>query len=315
MEVTEHEVIIPNNELVPMESSLTPSKNYSISDFTVADTSAFDLDLSLQPDFADTYNLLHSITEESYEDYNPEETLPLIEEIKEQKISKITTTPFDEKVEEIIHKEVEIITKIETPFDENIEVIIHKEVEVITKRETLVYETAEGIIHKEVEIITKIETPFDENIEVIIHKEVEVITKIETLVYETAEGISHKEVEFITEIETPVDDKVEEICVEVRVEQVKTFDLSRIANLVYTQEPIDGDPARPSPVHRTLDVGDDSDDDSCYFEHVAIEEVVMSEGATYLKERNEYEGLSKVREVFVKEEVSVVENPFDFSVS
>ena len=69
---------MPNNELESMESSLTPGESYSISDFTIADTSAFDLDLSLQPDFADTYYLLDSITEESYEDSNPEEILPPI---------------------------------------------------------------------------------------------------------------------------------------------------------------------------------------------------------------------------------------------
>ena len=227
MEVTEPEVSIPNNELVSLESSLNPSENYSISDFTVADTSAFDLDLSTQPGFADTYYLLDPITEESYEDSNPEETLSPIEAVKDKEIISKMEIPVGEKVGEISDKEDEIRTR--------------------------------------------------------------------------------------TEI--PVDERVEEICVEVRVEQVKTFDLSKIANLVYSQEPIDGDPARPSPVHRTLDVGDDSGDDSCYFENVAIEEVVLSEGASYLKERNEFEGLSKVREVFVKEEVSVVENQFDFTVS
>ena len=262
MEVSEPEVHMPNNELESMESSLTPGESYSISDFTIADTSAFDLDLSSQPDFADTYYLLDSITEESYEDSNPEEILPPIAEISD--------------------KEYGTVTKGETPVEYTVEEIRNRGYGSGSNIKTLVYDKEEGSI-------TKIETPVDDKVE-------------EVIIDKDGSGIK-------------TDDRVEEVCVEVRIEQVKTFDLSKIANLVYSQEPIDGDPARPSPVHRTLDVGTDSDDDSCYFENVTIEEVVLSEGATYLVEQREFEGLSKVREVCVKEEVPVVENAFDFSVS
>ncbi|KAI6649109.1 hypothetical protein LOD99_6830 [Oopsacas minuta] len=210
MEISQPEVTIPDDELASLESSLIPTETYSISDFTIADPAAYDLDLSTQPSFTDSYNFLDSIKEEDHVDTPvPEETFPPIS------------------------------------LEDNT---------------------------NDVTIINTIEPDIEPDIE-------------------------------------PV---VDEIAVEVRVEQVHTFDISKLANFVYTQEPIDGDPARPSPVHRVLDIGDDSDDDSCYFEDIAIEKVFMSEDATYMKDGDEFAGLSRVHEVATLQEVPVVENAFDF---
>ena len=110
--------------------------------------------------------------------------------------------------------------------------------------------------------------------------------------------------EFIENIE-----KSEEIRIE---EPINKFDFSKLANVVYTQEPIDGDPARPSPVHRVWDTGysDDSDDSTS-----VIESLVLSGDATYVKEGDEFEGMSLVDEVVTVERVKVVETAFNFDVS
>ena len=65
-------------------------------------------------------------------------------------------------------------------------------------------------------------------------------------------------------------------------------------------------------MHRVWDTGysDDSDDSTS-----VIESLVLSGDATYVKEGDEFEGMSFVDEVVTVERVRVVETAFNFDVS
>ena len=92
-----------------------------------------------------------------------------------------------------------------------------------------------------------------------------------------------------------------------------TFDFTKLAfDVVSSQESIDGDPARPSPVHRVLDVGDSREGDE--FARNIID-IMMSEEGGYVGRDNEFEGREMVEEVVELKEQPVVESEFNFDVS
>ena len=151
---------------------------------------------------------------------------------------------------------------------------------------------------------TKPSTPQDDD-------NIETIEPIETI--ETSETIESVTVQTVETIELDEDintiiEKSEEIRIE---EPINTFDFSKLANFVYKQDPIDGDPARPSPVHRIWDTGQSDDSEGSTS---AIESLIISEDILYAKE-DEFEGMSIVSEIVTEVRVKAVETSFNFDVS
>ena len=222
MEVMQPEFTLHNEDIPVLESSLALSEPYSISDFTIADPSSFDLGVGLQKTFDEyQFNLLHSITE-------------------------------DDTVDIAIRRETE--PSFETTEDNNNNNII---------------ETIESLQTVETVETESFELDGDGN-----------------AVFDTSE--------------------------EIRIEEpINNFDFSKLANFVYQQEPIDGDPARPSPVHRIWDTGQSDDSEGSTS---AIASVILGEDPTFLRE-DEYEGMSLVEEIVTVQRVKEVETAFNFDVS